>query len=86
MRKEKKISFVFDIILLIIAIVSGIILLVANFFNPFLHQYVFIGIIVLEALCFATIIAISILVRKTNREREKFDDDWKSVIYRQIKN
>ena len=75
MKKSKKISFVFDVVLLVIAMLAGIIMLIANSFNPFLHGYVFIGIIVLEALCFATIISIAIIIRKTNKAREQYDDE-----------
>lgn len=76
MKKNKnKISFVFDIILLVSAILGGIGLISCNFLGIVeLHQYTIIGIAVLEALCVASLITITTLVRKTNKEKEDNDD------------
>lgn len=77
MRKQKKkISFVFEVFLLIAAMIAGIVMLIANGFNPFMGQYVFIGIIVLEAFCLAMLIAIGIIVKKVNKRIKEEDDEY----------
>ena len=72
-NQKKKMSFTFEIILLIIAMIGGAVLLIAEGFAPFLHQYAFIGIIVLEAFCLAMLIAIGIIINKT--KKQNYDDD-----------
>ena len=73
MRKQnKKMSFAFEIIFLIVAMIAGILMLVADAFTPFLHTYVFVEIIILEAFCLAMLIAIGIIVSKT---KNRTDDE-----------
>lgn len=76
MKKNKKTSVRGEVIFLVIAVILGAILLIANSVYSFLNLYLFIGLIVLEALCAASIIAMAIIKKKMNSYIEEDNDEY----------